>query len=161
MLRGITLTSPQTDFGVKTSYESFTKSVSRDMWSTSKAREAPKFIALVGYSTGRIDSPRGYGVQCGVAYITRNFPEVRWPPQTCTCRCEAKYGVTRNLPIPRGEGTISPGFLLALVYNWGERETIMEYVQAHPQESRFASVPYLAFPTNDIIQLTPLPPVRC
>ena len=111
MLRGITLTSPPTDFGVKTSYESFTKSVSRDMWSTSKAREAPKFIALVGYSTGRIDSPRGYGVQCGVAYITRNFPEVRWPPQTCTYRCEAKCGVARNPPVPRGEGTISPGFV--------------------------------------------------
>jgi len=50
---------------------------------------------------------------------------------------------------------------LALVYNWGERDTIMKYVKAHPEASRLTLVPYLASPTHDIIQLTPLPPVRC
>jgi len=58
-------------------------------------------------------------------------------------------------------GVATELFPFALIYDWGENDTIMEYVKLHPEVSRLTLVPRFPAHTNGIIQLTRFPTFSC
>ena len=63
--------------------------------------------------------------------------------------------------IAKFRGVNTELFQLALVYDWGENDTIIEYVKLHPNASRATLVPQLTYPPHDAIHLTPLLSFSC
>ena len=66
-----------------------------------------------------------------------------------------------NIAKFHGVNTNTEPFQLALVYDWGENDTIMKYVKSRPNASRATLVPQLTPPPRDAIHLTPLLSLSC